>query len=486
MNPIIRRELLEVLRRRGAVALQIGLAVACALLVLVRWPTGDVIDLNGARSQGVLRVFGYGLLSAVLLLVPAFPATSLVREKVKGTLALLLNSPMRPWSIYLGKLGGVLGFTAVLLVMTLPAAAACHALGGTGTSGGVTMLYVVLGMAAVQLSTLALLVSSRSQSTVGALRGSYALALVVSVAVLGPYWMLHGRSDPVTEAAGWLRCLSPIPAVMEILGQRDAGAQGIAVSDSAVGRYLLLAALSSIGCALATIARLNHRLLDRSRSAGLMTEDRSRGGRAARRVLFLVDPQRRSGSMSLWINPVLVKEFRSRRFGRSHWMLRIIALCGIVSLGLSYLAASGAPGVGVEYTGGILVLLQVALLILFAPSLASGLISARAGKRHLAAAANDAALARRHSPRQAAERRLAAAAAAMCHAAGLRGPHDRHADSVGPGGAGRYLPGADGGVLRATQRGREHALSLNGNGDDGILPDALGNLRPAPAGLAGA
>jgi ABC-type transport system involved in multi-copper enzyme maturation permease subunit len=376
MNPIIRRELLEVLRRRRAVALQIGLAVACALLVLVRWPTGDVIDLNGARSQGVLRVFGYGLLAAVLLLVPAFPATSLVREKVKGTLALLLNSPMRPGSIYLGKLGGVLGFTAVRLVMTLPAAAACHALGGTGTSGGVTMLYLVLGMAAVQLSTLALLVSSRSQSTVGALRGSYALVLLVSVAVLGPYWMLHGRSDPVTEAAGWLRCLSPIPAVTEILGQRDAGAQGIAVSDSAVVRYLLLAALSSIVCAVATVARLNHRLLDRSRAAGLMTEDRSRGGRAARRMLFLVDPQRRSGSMSLWINPVLVKEFRSRRFGRSHWMLRIIALCGIASLGLSYLAASGAPGVGVEYTGGILVFLQVALLILFAPSLASGLISA--------------------------------------------------------------------------------------------------------------
>ena len=116
MNPIIRRELLEVLRTRKAVALQLSLAVACALLVLVRWPTGDLADLSGARAMEVLRVFGYGLLTGVLLLVPAFPATSLVREKIKGTLALLLNSPMRPWSIYVGKLGGVLGFTAILLV----------------------------------------------------------------------------------------------------------------------------------------------------------------------------------------------------------------------------------------------------------------------------------------------------------------------------------------------------------------------------------
>src|SRR5438132_85238 len=131
MNPIIRRELLEVLRTRKAAALQLGLALACGLLVLVRWPTGDVADLSGARSLQVLRIFGYGLLASILLMAPAFPAASLVREKVKGTLALLLNSPLRPWSIYLGKLGGVLGFTALLLIMTLPAAAACQALGGT-------------------------------------------------------------------------------------------------------------------------------------------------------------------------------------------------------------------------------------------------------------------------------------------------------------------------------------------------------------------
>jgi ABC-type transport system involved in multi-copper enzyme maturation permease subunit len=375
MNPIIRRELLEVLRRRRAVALQVGLACLCALLVLVRWPTGDVIDLDGTRSLGVLRVFGYGLLAAVVLLVPAFPATTLVREKVKGTLALLLNSPMSAWSIYLGKLGGVIGFTALLLVMTLPAAAACYALGGTQTPGGVALLYGVLGAAVIQFSTLSLLVSSRSQSTDGALRASYALVLVITVAVLVPHAFMRGSSGPIAESAAWLRCLSPVPAVMEILGQRDAGSLGFSESHSVVSQYLLLAALFSIGCALATILRLNHTLLDRSRAAGVMTEDRSREERVARRIIFVVDPQKRSGSMSLWVNPVLVKEFRSRRFGRSHWMLRMIAVCAILSLLFSYASLAGALNFGVEYIGGALVALQVVLLILFAPSLASGLIS---------------------------------------------------------------------------------------------------------------
>jgi len=321
-------------------------------------------------------VFGYGLLAGVLVLVPAFPAATLVREKIKGTLALLLDSPLQPWSIYLGKLAGVLGFTAILLVMTFPAAATCYALGGSGVQGGIMALYGLLLLAALQMSTLGLLVSSRSQSTDGALRVTYFLMLVVCVFTLGPHWLLQGSSGISAVLASWLRCLSPIPAVMQVLGQEDVGAHGMSEGSDAVARYALLAVVSSLVCALATIARLNHTILDRTRSAGVMTQDRSAGQQAASRLLFLVDPQRRSGSMSLWINPVMVKEFRSRRFGRSHWTLRLIALSAILSLGLSYVAASGAVGWGIEYIGGCLVMLQIALLILFSPSLAAGMVSA--------------------------------------------------------------------------------------------------------------
>ena len=110
MNPIIRRELLELLRTRKALALQAGVAVAVRSSSALR----PLADRRPGGPDGrntpleVLRIFGYGLLAGVLLLTPAFPAASLVREKNQGTLALLLNSPMRPWSIYLGKLGGVL------------------------------------------------------------------------------------------------------------------------------------------------------------------------------------------------------------------------------------------------------------------------------------------------------------------------------------------------------------------------------------------
>ncbi len=375
MNPIIRRELLELLRTPKAIAAQLALAVVCALLVLLRWPESGVSDLGGARSLQVLRVFGYGLLAGILFLVPAFPATSIVRERIKGTLALLLNSPLSPAAIYFGKLAGILGFTGLLLIVTVPSAAACYALGGSSMEGGVGWLYVVLAAATVQIATLALWVSARSTSTDLALRMTYALVVIMVFVPLVPYWFLQGDPGELLDIAAWVRCLSPLPAVMEILGHSAVGTQGFGVSDSAITRYILLAFLGAVFLVLSTIARLRGRPLDRSRSAGIMTQDRSTGGQVFRRLFFLVDPQRRSSSLPLFINPVMVKEFRSRKFGRGHWTLRLLAISAILSLLLSYAAAEGALGWGIEIIGGALVLLQTGILILFTPSLAAGLIS---------------------------------------------------------------------------------------------------------------
>lgn len=116
-------------------------------------------------------------------------------------------------------------------------------------------------------------------------------------------------------------------------------------------------------------------MLDRPRPPGVITDDRRRRGRWFRRMVFIVDPQRRKRAIGRWVNPVMVKEFRSRRFGRSHWMMRLVAGCVVVSLGLTYAATAGTFAWGVHTIGGIMVTLQVALIVLITPSLAAGLIS---------------------------------------------------------------------------------------------------------------
>ena len=374
-NPIIERELIGTLRTRKAAVLLIGLGVAFALLIIVRWPSDARVELNGTQSRAVFKVFGYGLMTSLLFLAPVFPANSIVREKNQGTLELLLNSTMGPLKIYFGKFVGVLGFVLLLLLMSVPSAAACFAMGGVSLVNDIGMLYALLAVIAVQCTTLSLMVSSYVNSNDAALRMTYGAVLAVSVLTLGPHLFLQGTGGLSATIADWLRCVSPIAAMMEVLGHGDIGGQGRVNVESVATRYNGLALLSSLVCAGITISRLNHRIFDTARDQGQITDELSTLERVIRRAIFLVDPQRRKSGIGLLTNPIMVKEFRCRRFGRLSWTIRLVLLCAVISLSLTLAATMGTVDWGVETIGGIMVLLQVALIVLLTPSIAAGLIS---------------------------------------------------------------------------------------------------------------
>jgi hypothetical protein len=71
----------------------------------------------------------------------------------------------------------------------------------------------------------------------------------------------------------------------------------------------------------------------------------------------------------------MVKEFRTRKFGRLHWLIRLVMICAIVSLALTVVAATGTVNWGVERIAGSLVLMQLGLLLLVGPSLGANLIA---------------------------------------------------------------------------------------------------------------
>lgn len=374
-HPIVRREFLGTLRRRRATAAIIAAALLFSGLVLLGWPTDAQVDLSGAPAQKVLRLFGYGLLSVLLLLTPAFPATSMVREKQRGTLVLLLNSPLRPWSIYFGKLIGSLGFVLLLLLTSVPAAAACHAMGGVSLTGELLPLYAILVLVALQYTAFALLVSTYANSPDAALRYTYGGVLLLAVVSLGPHYFLQGTGGWDASLAEQLRCLSPIPAVMRLLGHSGVGAKGLVAAEDVTARCVWYGLAATGVFAALTLSRLNHSLFDRAHSQGLITDERSWLIRTIRRMFFVVDPQRRKLTIAPLINPVMVKEFRCRRFGRMHWMLRLAAVSAVASLGLTYVASLGTIDWGPETIGGLMVLLQGALILLLTPALAAGLIS---------------------------------------------------------------------------------------------------------------
>lgn len=374
-NPLVSRELIGLLRTRRSMAMLVGVAVVCSVLIIARWPSDGVVDLSGARSRDVFRVISYALLASVALLVPVFPSTAVVQEKQRGTLALLLNSPLSPMKIYFGKLSAVLGLGLLLLCCTLPAVAACYTLGGVSLTSELVPLYVVLALSGVLYATWGLLVSTVATTTDGAVRGTFGGVLVLFLLILVPHYFLQGTELPGASAVAVLRSVSPVPAVMEIVGQASVGEVGLAALDAQFPRFLLFGGVLSLVFAGMTVTRLNSALLDQARSQGRITDDQGTGTKVARRLFFLIDPQRRKGGILPLVNPVMVKEFRSRQFGRMHWLLRLIAGCSLVSLGLAFAATLGSEEWGVEKIGAILVSMQMALVVLFTPALASGLIS---------------------------------------------------------------------------------------------------------------
>ena len=375
INPVFSRDLSSVLKLRRVWLLQCGLAVLFSLLIWLRWPTDARIAESGGRSQEVLRLFAYGLLAAMVLLLPVFPATSFVRERLRGTLALLLNTPLLPLRIYLGKFAAAMALSGLLLLLALPASAACYAMGGVSLTGDLLPVFGILALTAVQTTAVALLVSTYAGSTDAAVRWTYGIVLMLSIVTLAPHYFFVGTGGWRGIAIEWLRCFSPLAALMAQLGSAEIGGQGVVTTINIPARFVILSLATALVCAAWTVSRLNHAIFDRSRAAGMVSDELSIGLRILRRLVFLVDPHRRSRPIGRFTNPVMVKEFRCRKFGRLHWLLRLVALCIVLSLALTILTTTRTVTWDVPTIGAIMVVLQVALLVLIAPSLAAGIMS---------------------------------------------------------------------------------------------------------------
>jgi ABC-type transport system involved in multi-copper enzyme maturation permease subunit len=372
---VVLRELTSMLRRRRMLVMQGVLVIVFGLLVALRWPTDSRVALTGTRSRQVFQLFSYGLLATMLLLLPAFPSTSIVKEKKQGTLALLLNTPLGPFRIFFGKLASVLALAGFILALSLPASSACYAMGGLSLYADLFRMYLLLFLVALQYSVLALLISSFSNTIDGAVRITYGTILLLSVLTLGPHYFFQGTEGIASDAGELLRCLSPFSALMSLTGTGGAADQGLMTKVDLLARFTVSSLGITVVGSIWTVARLNHTIFDRNRSAGTISDDQTAFIRAVRRVFFLVDPRRRSSAISSRVNPLMVKEFRCRRFGRLHWLLRLVSICALLSLGLTYAATAGTLDWGVETIGGIMVVMQVALVILITPSLSAGLIS---------------------------------------------------------------------------------------------------------------
>ncbi len=370
-NPILQRELISRLRSPKALIAIALVAIVSCTLVLMRWPREATIDLVSQGSIQVFRPVAYAIAIAIMMLTPAFPATAIVSERRKGTLVLMLNSPTPPWVIYIGKLLANVLLSVLLFSVSLPAIFACYAMGGISIPGNIVPLVLIFIGMAFQYSALGLWVSSRSQSIDASLRWTYGILLGMVVLSIGPTVLVGKLSGLKAWIAQAMTTLSPIPALQQITGAQGQS-QSIGIATGWI-EFLIMCAVSTLGFALATLYKLQPNMMDRSRDAGKVIEATQSSW--LRRLSYLVDPNRRKSGIPFWLNPVMVKEFRTRKFGRLHWLLRLIAGGAIVSILLTVVAATGTVNWGVDRIASSLVIMQIGFLLLLGPSLGANLIA---------------------------------------------------------------------------------------------------------------
>lgn len=153
-----------------------------------------------------------GIMGMIFILICAMmTSVSIVSEKETGTMNLLLVSPVRPWTIILGKLVPYFMLSCIILTLMLVLS---YTMLGIPFSASVinvvwvTVLYIVLALA------LGLLVSTIAATQVSAL-------LVSGVMFMIPVVMLSGMIFPIENmplVLQWLSCI--IPARWYILAMR--------------------------------------------------------------------------------------------------------------------------------------------------------------------------------------------------------------------------------------------------------------------------
>ena len=164
---------------------------------------GVTIDVSTRmRYNPLLRsvnLFVPGLIALVLTLVTALmTAISLSREKERGTLEVLLVSPLHPWQIIVGKVLPYLGLAFANVVTALLAAWAVFDVPFVGSLTlllAASTLYSLVGLALGVL--IAAVTDSQRAAMLGALLGT-----------MMPNTLLSGMIFPLASLPGWMQAIS--------------------------------------------------------------------------------------------------------------------------------------------------------------------------------------------------------------------------------------------------------------------------------------
>lgn len=360
MNPVLKKDLLLLLRLRRITAIQICFVALLAALVLIAWPQGGLLTISASRQDDLLLGIMLGQLIVLILAVPGVAAVSLTSELESNTLEMLYTSRLSAAQIVLGKVLSAIAFPLLLLLSGLPFTGLLVFRGAVDLDL-LAVGYFVLLVTAILLAVLSLTVSSLCRQTGAALVTAYLLALTLCGGVLVPAGiLLEVLGGPLATLVHGLRACSPIAAMLSLLrpgmpGDFDGSSKGNYPSHQI---FFVIAAVLVVAC----VGLLMKRLARPPAESQAGSKDHS------------TKPRKPFGSG----NPLLGKEARTSKLRSGTGLLRIVYTMLVLSLMLSLMSLSG----GAEHSDllrsvfQVIVSFQLIGIAAVVPSLTAPLISA--------------------------------------------------------------------------------------------------------------
>ena len=313
LGAVCEREVLVAPRARGLFVARavyagtlLGIIATCWLLVSGTRPITTVGDT--ARFGGtLLRILGPLQLALAMMSAALTSVVAVGVEKDRKTLELLLVSQLDDAQLVLGKLAGSLLRTGLLLVAAVPVFALATAFGGA-TPAQMARVFLVTAAAAVTAAAVANAIAFWRDTTFQSL----AITLFAIVA-----WLAAGEAVAALYGGDAAAAISPVRGLFAAIS--PAGSSILAPLLGSCGAIAVIATVWAIARARAWNTRVQVRPRFEDEAGGATT--------GARR-----EPR------TVWPNPVLWRELRTRAHGRAMLAVRIAwlllfaaAVAGIVA-----------------------------------------------------------------------------------------------------------------------------------------------------------
>ncbi|MCM8535265.1 MAG: hypothetical protein NE334_04960 [Lentisphaeraceae bacterium] len=378
MNPIFKRELHQFLRSGKIITAMIALVSLLAIFLYFLWPRTAVFSMASNESKQVFTVFLICNLAFVLVLVPAFCATSLTTEKENNTFIMLYTTMLKPINILNGKLMASLSMISIIIICTMPISALCSMSGGINFPV-LMKAYVIIFIASLTFGMMSLACSAMSERSSSSLVISYLLIALLAGGTWLPYALL-GNKPELLDTLMAVRSISPFDAIYSVLYPEVY--QASVSGESSVSTFMSYIILNIIFALVSAGVFVYGFMFKSSKKTAKTVQkvDSTEKTGFKRRLYYLwfFDPMRRKKNISNFMNPVFITELRSKVMGNPRFTIWAIAVCCSMSIILmiltsTFVSPESAGGYSSVHKASIIY--QIGLVALLAPVVCSSSVT---------------------------------------------------------------------------------------------------------------